>query len=62
MYQKLRNLITVHPDVTSLVSKYAQNVKEKLMKPRGKTYARCGLSAKNVEGGGGAGAAPPRAD
>ena len=27
------------------------------MKPRGKTYAHCGLIAKNVEGG--AGAAPP---
>ena len=30
MYEKLRNFVTgVYPDVTSLVSKYAQNDKEK---------------------------------
>ena len=45
-----------------------ETIRKKLMKPRGKTYVRCALITKNVDGGGGGGGAgvapppPPRAD
>ena len=58
MYEKLRNFRTIHPGAVSLVLKYAQNLKKKIvMKFRGESIACFGDIAWKVEGG--AKLAPP---
>ena len=58
MYLKLRNFVTVHPDATSLVSKYARNDKEKTHETTRQDLRALRTYREKCRGGG-AGAAPP---
>ena len=52
MYEKLRNLRTIHPGAVSLVLKYAQNLNENCHEiSRRLSIARFGDIARKVEGG-----------